>query len=37
LKGLDDRVAQLGGTFSVANAADRGVQLSAEIPLAVAS
>jgi len=38
LKGLDERVAQLGGTFSVANSTiARGVQLSADIPLAAAS
>src|SRR6185295_2592304 len=38
LKGLDDRVAQLGGKFSVANSAiARGVELQANIPFAVAS
>jgi two-component system sensor histidine kinase UhpB len=38
LKGLDDRVAQLGGRFSVANSTiARGVELQADIPLAVAS
>lgn len=37
LKGLDDRVSQLGGTFRVANAAHKGVELQADIPLAVAS
>ncbi len=33
LRGLSERVRQLGGTFSVGNHADRGVRLSAEIPL----
>jgi two-component system sensor histidine kinase UhpB len=38
LKGLDDRVAQLGGRFSVANSViAHGVELHADIPLAVAS
>jgi two-component system sensor histidine kinase UhpB len=34
LRGLAERVAQLGGTFAVANAA-KGVELTAEIPLGV--
>jgi two-component system sensor histidine kinase UhpB len=33
LRGLSERVRQLGGTFSVGNHADRGVRLSADIPL----
>jgi two-component system sensor histidine kinase UhpB len=37
LRGLADRVAQLGGTLSVCNQAARGVLLSADIPLAVAA
>lgn len=37
LKGLEDRVSQLGGTFRVANAAHNGVEMQADIPLAVAS
>ena len=37
LRGLTDRVAQLGGTLSVCNRPERGVQLSADIPLAVAA
>jgi signal transduction histidine kinase len=32
---LTDRVAQLGGKLSVGNQRDRGVLLTAEIPLAV--
>jgi signal transduction histidine kinase len=32
---LADRVAQLGGTLSVGNQPERGVLLTAEIPLAV--
>jgi two-component system, NarL family, sensor histidine kinase UhpB len=35
LRGLADRVAQLGGTLSVGNQPARGVLLTAEIPLAV--
>jgi len=35
LRGLADRVAQLGGTLSVGNQPGRGVLLSAEIPLGV--
>jgi len=35
LRGLSDRVAQLGGHFEIANRPDGGVRLSAEIPLAV--
>jgi two-component system, NarL family, sensor histidine kinase UhpB len=35
LRGLADRVAQLGGTLSVGNQPERGVLLTAEIPLAV--
>jgi two-component system sensor histidine kinase UhpB len=37
LRGLAERVAQLGGTFAVANAARGGVELTAEIPLGVAA
>jgi two-component system, NarL family, sensor histidine kinase UhpB len=37
LKGLNDRVSQLGGTFRIANAAHKGVELQADIPLAVTS
>jgi two-component system sensor histidine kinase UhpB len=33
LRGLSDRVQQLGGTFAVGNQAGRGVCLSADIPL----
>jgi two-component system, NarL family, sensor histidine kinase UhpB len=35
LRGLADRVTQLGGTLVVGNQSDRGVKLTAEIPLAV--
>jgi len=35
LRGLADRVAQLGGKLTVGNQAGRGVLLTAEIPLAV--
>jgi two-component system sensor histidine kinase UhpB len=35
LRGLADRVAQLGGTLNVNNQHTRGVLLSADIPLAV--
>jgi two-component system, NarL family, sensor histidine kinase UhpB len=35
LRGLADRVAQLGGTLTVGNQQERGVLLSAEIPLGV--
>jgi two-component system sensor histidine kinase UhpB len=35
LRGLADRVAQLGGTLNVHNRPTRGVLLSADIPLAV--
>ncbi|HEX4150664.1 MAG TPA: ATP-binding protein [Steroidobacteraceae bacterium] len=35
LRGLADRVAQLGGTLDVRNRAGRGVLLSADIPLSV--
>jgi two-component system, NarL family, sensor histidine kinase UhpB len=37
LRGLAERVAQLGGTFAVANAANGGVELTARIPLTVAA
>jgi two-component system sensor histidine kinase UhpB len=37
LRGLAERVGQLGGTFAVANAAKGGVELTAEIPLEVAA
>jgi two-component system sensor histidine kinase UhpB len=37
LRGLNDRVTQLGGSFHVQNAAGRGARLTAEIPLAAAS
>lgn len=37
LRGLAERVAQLGGTFSVANGATGGVELDAAIPLGVAA
>jgi len=33
LRGLSERVRQLGGTFSVGNHGDHGVRLSADIPL----
>ena len=33
LRGLADRVQQLGGTFTIGNQAGRGVRLSADIPL----
>jgi two-component system, NarL family, sensor histidine kinase UhpB len=36
LRGLADRVAQLGGTLSVDNRPARGMLLSADIPLTVA-
>jgi two-component system sensor histidine kinase UhpB len=36
LRGLAERVAQLGGTFAVGNA-DRGVEILAEIPLGSAA
>jgi two-component system sensor histidine kinase UhpB len=35
LRGLADRVAQLGGTLNVHNQNARGVELSADIPLSV--
>jgi two-component system sensor histidine kinase UhpB len=35
LRGLTDRVAQLGGSFAVKNLAEGGARLSAEIPLPV--
>ncbi|HEX3845862.1 MAG TPA: ATP-binding protein [Steroidobacteraceae bacterium] len=37
LRGLGDRVRQLGGTFKVANRSSRGVELRAEIPLSQAA
>jgi len=37
LRGLAERVAQLGGTFAVGNAANGGVELTAEIPLGAAA
>jgi two-component system sensor histidine kinase UhpB len=37
LRGLADRVGQLGGTLNVANQRTRGVLLSADIPLRVAA
>jgi two-component system sensor histidine kinase UhpB len=37
LRGLNDRVTQLGGSFHVGNAAGSGTLLTAEIPLAAAS
>jgi two-component system sensor histidine kinase UhpB len=37
LRGLAERVAQLGGRFSVANGAAGGVELGAEFPLGVAA
>jgi len=37
LRGLDDRVRQLGGKFSIANHGQRGVCLTADIPLAAAT
>lgn len=37
LRGLADRVAQLGGTLNVSNRESRGVLLAADIPLAVAA
>jgi two-component system sensor histidine kinase UhpB len=37
LRGLADRIAQLGGTLEVRNRSDRGALLSAAIPLAVAA
>jgi two-component system, NarL family, sensor histidine kinase UhpB len=33
LRGLSDRVQQLGGTFAIGNRGGRGVRLSADIPL----
>jgi signal transduction histidine kinase len=30
---LADRVQQMGGTFTIGNQAERGVRLSADIPL----
>ena len=33
LRGLTDRVAQLGGRFEVGSAGARGTRLAAEIPL----
>src|SRR6202011_4377012 len=33
LRGLTDRVQQLGGTFTIGNSQGRGVRLAAEIPL----
>jgi two-component system sensor histidine kinase UhpB len=33
LRGLADRVQQLGGTFTVGNSQGRGVCLAADIPL----
>jgi two-component system sensor histidine kinase UhpB len=35
LRGLADRVEHLGGTFTVGNCPEHGVQLTARIPLAV--
>jgi two-component system sensor histidine kinase UhpB len=35
LRGLADRVEHLGGTFTVGNCPERGVRLTAKIPLAV--
>jgi two-component system sensor histidine kinase UhpB len=35
LRGLQERVEHLGGTFTVGNSEPRGVRLSAKIPLAV--
>lgn len=35
LRGLTERVRQLGGTFTVANGDGRGVRLTADIPLSV--
>jgi len=37
LRGLADRVGQLGGTFNIGNRAERGACLTAEIPLAAAA
>jgi two-component system, NarL family, sensor histidine kinase UhpB len=37
LRGLADRVAQLGGTLEVGNQPERGARVSAEIPLAVSA
>jgi two-component system, NarL family, sensor histidine kinase UhpB len=37
LRGLSDRVAQLGGSFKIGNNLGRGALLRAEIPLAVAA
>jgi two-component system sensor histidine kinase UhpB len=37
LRGLNDRVTQLGGSFQVENAARGGTRLTAEIPLAASS
>jgi two-component system sensor histidine kinase UhpB len=37
LRGLNDRVTQLGGTFHVGNNASGGARLTAEIPLAASS
>jgi two-component system sensor histidine kinase UhpB len=35
LRGLEDRVGQLGGTFDIGNQDGRGVRLAADIPLSV--
>jgi two-component system sensor histidine kinase UhpB len=37
LRGLTDRVTQLGGSFTVANDARGGARLTAEIPLAASA
>jgi two-component system sensor histidine kinase UhpB len=37
LRGLAERVQQLGGTFTIGNREDRGVRLAADIPLGVAA
>jgi two-component system, NarL family, sensor histidine kinase UhpB len=37
LRGLADRVQQLGGTFTIGNRDGRGVRLTADIPLGVAA
>jgi two-component system sensor histidine kinase UhpB len=37
LRGLNDRVTQLGGSFQVGNAARGGARLTAEIPMAASA
>jgi signal transduction histidine kinase len=37
LRGLADRVDQLGGSFDIGSAGERGARLTATIPLTVAA